>query len=79
MFYNFLFENDLMEINFSFPPAINYTYSKGNIYSYIDHILHPVYMLPMVKKCVIIHDAFDNLKGSIPSLKKIELRPGTKE
>ena len=59
--YNFLIENDLMVTNFNFPQAINYTYAKGNINSYTDHVFTPVYMLPMVKKCVVIHDAFDNL------------------
>ena len=61
LLYDFLVKNDMLVTNFQFKQDVNFTYHKGVIYSYIDHIFMPSYMLPLVKDCAILNNNFDNV------------------
>ena len=58
--YEFLEQNEMIVVDFLFEQSVNYTYSRGDKRSYIDHIIMPMYQEGYVNSCNILHNAKDN-------------------
>ena len=52
---------------------VNYTYSKGDHKTYIDHVLMPRYLNSSVVKCEILHDFPGNTSDHFPMKSTITL------
>ncbi len=53
LLYDFMINNELCVGNFAFNQPVNFTYTKGNHKSYIDHVLIPRYCLDKLSVCEI--------------------------
>ena len=64
--YDFIVDNKLSVSNFNFHQNVNYTYSKGNVTSYIDHVLITENTREIVKNCCIHADFANNTSDHLP-------------
>ena len=65
IFYDFMSQNSLCVANFIFPQSVSYTYKKGKVCTYIDHILIPEYLIEKLDKCEILCSQ-DNVSDHLP-------------
>ena len=65
IFYDFMYQNSLCVANFIFPQSVSYTYKKGKVCTYIDHILIPEYLIEKLDKCEILCSQ-DNVSDHLP-------------
>ena len=61
LLYNFIEENNFCVANFICEQNTNYTFSKGSLTSYIDHILMPYYLVDVLEDCKILSEEPDNV------------------
>ena len=73
--YNFLVENNLCVANFRDKQEENYTYRKGSVVSYIDHVFIPEYTVSAMNKCVIRHNDANNVSDHLALCMDMELIP----
>ena len=66
MLYDFILNNDLTVANFAFNQTANYTYSKGNCSSYIDHCFVNSKYDQCIKDCRILADVPDCASDHFP-------------
>ena len=75
LMYNFLVENNLCVANFRDKQEGNYTYRKGSVVSYIDHVFIPEYTVSAMNKCVIRHNDANNVSDHLALCMNMELIP----
>ena len=73
MLFDFICDNELYVTNFGFKQPVNYTYSKGDHKTYIDHVLMPRHLNSSVVKCEILHDCPGNTSDHFPMKSTITL------
>ena len=61
LLYEFLGENELFVGNFAYKQAVDYTFKRNDLCSYIDHVFIPAYLLENLKECVILNESADNV------------------
>ena len=66
LLYDFLCQNDFVSCNFRDEQQINYTYSRNDTFSYIDHVFCSRYFHQSVTECTILHDCADTVSDHLP-------------
>ena len=66
LLYEFLTENELIVANFDFNQNIKYTFSKGNVTSYIDHCFVTCQLKDHVINCRILSNHSDCVSDHFP-------------
>jgi len=66
LLYNFVCDNDSYVANFDFDQTVNFTYRKGEVKSYIDHIILSQCLRENVSLCSIIEECADNVSDHLP-------------
>ena len=78
LLYDFLCQNDFVSCNFRHAQQINYTYSRNNTFSYIDHVFCSRYFHQSVTDCSILHDTADIVSDHLPMHLLIRLQVESK-
>jgi hypothetical protein len=66
LLYDFLCHKDMYSCNFEFKQKVDYTYSKNNIASYIDHVFFSKYCHDKIVDCSILCDMSDVVSDHLP-------------
>ena len=61
LLYDFICDNNMYVVNFSYPQKVNYTYQNSVYKSYIDHMLLPRSMTDSVISFTIHSESADNM------------------
>ena len=77
LLYDLLCNNSLMSVNFAYKQSVDYTYFKGHLQSYIDHVFVSEEIISYITSCSILALHEDNTSDHLPILKKMIIKAQT--